>query len=57
MIQVLKRYSGINVDSIYKKIIEDLLPLGEYNEYIIQSISMVKENAMVEAIVVFQKGR
>ena len=55
MIQILKKYSGIDVDSIYKKITNDLLPRGKYDEYSVQSVSMVKEGAMIEAIVVFQK--
>ena len=54
--QVLKRYPGISVDSIYDKITQDLLPKGDYDTYTVQSLSMVKEHAMVEAIVIYQKG-
>lgn len=56
MEQVLKRYSGISVDSIYNQIVKDLLPRGQFSTHIVQSLSMVKEGAMIEAIVIYQKG-
>lgn len=54
--QILKLYEGISVNSIFEKIKIDLLPMnGEFYSYTIHSISMLKEDALTKAIVIYQK--